>query len=733
MASSGPAGRTVSSSSTSAQIGGSAAPAQQRAVSSGSKLTGSSMQSGFPFPSATETVGRSTLSRSTSAAIMAQQASAGPTQETHRSVSSMDVRGGRSTKIASLSSSSTLQSMIEPIAQARNGTAGPSRPRVISNVSASDAATATTSASGPSTAQTRRANLAAIGQGPMRPARAHSALNNVVEGREASSAMSTPRGNLFGAPVRPNLQARVTSAGFAQTAVTSGSTADSMVRPVVAKRVVSAASGLARKPILPAGLQARVNARQAETKKDEEEERDVFSAAPSKADEVQDKASRQPFKPTSSVTRETAGHGPEAKETHSRKVTKAQLPAQSGANHARNMRQSPQAKLVASPRQPRIKVKPPLPSATVPRKKATDAKNPNRHLSQNPGKPTSAAPSRDRSPFRPLSKNIASQQEEVALPPLPISPTPKPSTYHATAIIDIASRVALPPSPTPRMTDDNRGAIKVLVETIMIEDETPQLAEQVPLPDSDDEQPDAKNTSATPKRFERHESSRIADLLPCIDVIESDLLLDEECPVVDHSPTPSSSAETIPVEWDSDTLTEDEGAEGDAECEGDMSVSSVTFKRSTERNTGGKDTLGKAIARKLVAVKTESANSEEALTSLAGSDPKKHLALIYVHEGTATAGQEQKQGVEKVSSRVLIEKGSSQLPSTPEKSNSSPKRPKVKQLQQFFENLSPPEQSAGDPYNQNSPSRQASGRARVRMLSLGGTTPTSSPPPRLTT
>jgi hypothetical protein len=563
----------------------------------------------------------------------------------------------------------------------------------------------------------------------MRPARAHSALGNVAEGREASSATSTPRGNLFGAPVRPNLQARVTSAGFAQTAATSGSAADSMVRPVVAKRVVSAASGLARKPILPAGLQARVNARQAETNKDEEEERDVFSAVPSKADEMQNKASRQPFKPTSSVTRETAGHGADAKEAHTRKVTKAQLPAQSGGSHARNMRQSPQAKLVASPRQPRIKVKPPLPSATVPRKKPTDTKIPNRELSQNPGKPTSTAPSRDRSPFRPLSKNIASHQKEVTLPPLPVSPTPKPSTYHAAAIIDIATRVALPPSPTPITTDENRGATAVHV---MTEDETAQLAEEVPLPDSDNEKPDAKSPSTTPKRFERHESSRIADLLPCIDVIESNLLLDEECPIADHSPTPSSSAETIPVEWDSDTLTEDEEAEGDAECEGDLSISSVTFKRSTERNPGGKDTLGRAIARRLVAIKTESAKVEGALASVAGSEPNEHFDLICVPEDTATAGQEQNSGIEKVSSRILMDKGSSQLPSTPEKSDSSPKRPRVKQLQQFFENLSPPEQSAGDPYTQNSPSRQTSGRARVRMLSLGGTTPTSSPPPRLT-
>lgn len=821
--------RSVSASSTSAQIGqGSGSGSGQRAVS-GSAATaarpamGSSSNAqtgGFPFPSLGSSssavdhsnTGRKGLSRSTSAAVITNQhqqyqyqTSSQHQQLAHsRAASSADVRPGlRQLKLsASSTQSSSLQSIIEPVAHTRQpqpqgqgqgqASAGPSRPRVISNVSSTDTALTNTTSASTATAttttaaQARRANLAAIGQGPMRPVRTYTALGNVTEGRETSSGSTTPRGNLFGAPVRPNLQARVTSAGFPQSVGAS-------LAATAGKRVVSAGVGM-RKPILPAGVQARVDAKQAASAaegKREEEERDVFTAAPvtsakkeTESGQGQEKrpvsTARQTFRPTSSTSRESGGgevkkverNAPEtrnaAREGQGRPLARAPVSSQA-AMAMRAAKQSPQAKLVVSPRQPRIKTKPPIPSATVAKKKPlpTKAGAGEAFMPGNvKGRAAGHVEGKERTPFRPVSKGMVRSTSKIKMSIPEVgssavsSPTPKARIIVSAADVQqVAVRVPLPPSPTSDSTHEkqqSRNPDVVMLQAISrplpdspamampAASQNPALlAEEIPLPDSDDEgisQP--TSPTMTPKKFGQIESLRLADLLSSKNVstdrnVDVVLLVDEACPVAASSPAPSSSAETIPMEWESDVQTEDEGAEGDIETEAETSIASVTFKKPEDRNPAQKNSLARAVARRIVAQKAEMEKEIDLLRFSSESEPEKEVDLLEFSEASGAEDEVVVKGGKAVASRILADKGNLlvkpvALPATPDKSSPSQKRPRVKQLQEFFENLSPPEQNEGQSPGRSSPLGHTSGRAKVRMLVHSSATPSNSPPPRMT-
>lgn len=779
---SGQGSRSVSSSSTSAQLGGGTG---QRAVSGSGIRTTSAQSAGFPFPTlpSEPAGGRSALSRSTSAAVIqqhyqqAQQYPAPGVQ--HRAASSADIRAGagaRQLKMSTSTTQSSLQSMIDPIAhtrQAQGPSAGPSRPRVISNVSSTDtpltgpnssASTTTTT-----TAQARRANLAAIGQGPVRPARSYTALGNVTEGKESTSGASTPRGGLFGAPMRPNLQARVTSAGFALTSAGSGST----TMALGAKRVVSAGVPPARKPILPPGVQARVDAKQAQEAKREDEERDVFSAPmPAPTDfkseqeprEKKTATARQGFRPTTSEVKRQPS---EARETLV-KTARATVSAQTQAA-MRTAKSSPQAKLVVSPRQPRIKMKPPIPSSTIIKKKpapvSTKAAAPGASATAGRVRANAVAlgENKERTPFRPQTKGMVRSTSKVkmAVPEARSSavssPTPKARIIvGAMDAQHFAARVPLPPSPSSNAGQEAQqvvGPVKVPSQTITrTTPDSPMLvvpaasqnpallAEEIPLPDSDEE--DLLHTTSptiTPTKLSQHASLRLADLLVGAKAPAEELgspLLNESCPIAASSPAPSSSAETIPIEWESDVQTEDEGAEGDNEIEAETSIASVTFKKPEDRNAAQRDTLARAVARRLVAQKAEMEKEGDLLKFSSESEPEKEMDLLELSEASEAEDDTVKEG-KKVPSRILADKGTNsavrpvELPATPDKALSSQKRPRVRQLQQFFENLSPPDQHEAQSPGQSSPLGNTSGRVKVRMMGHGATTPSSSPPPRL--
>ena len=675
--------------------------------------------------------------------------------------------------------------MIDPIPHTRQASAGPSRPRVISNVSSTDtllnASSSGTSGATTTTAQARRANLAAIGQGPVRPVRTYTALANVTEGKESAGSSLTPRGNLFGAPVRPNLQARVTSAGFTAGSTTTAAATGQKVG-LMGKRNVSAGiiGTTARKPILPPGVQARVDAKQAEGKREDD---DVFSApALIQAEDTETRekkmadTGRQTFRPTSSTSREgsevkkidrQASETRETKQAQVKPVARAPISSQA-ATATRTVQSSPQAKLVVSPRQPRIKMKPPLPSSTVPKKKVVPARAAIGETAA-AGRARSHLPSqgeqKERTPFRPMSRGMVRSTSKVkiivpdARSSATSSPTPKARVIVPTSEVQrVASDIPLPPSPTLAVVDQDVSRIasptkiasqitarfppdsSIVQLAPAASPEPALLAQETPLPESDDEghlQP--SSPTMTPNKFGQIESRRLAELVINLGSSSEDPaapLLNEAFPIPAGSPAPSSSAETIPIEWESDVPTEDEGAEGDVETEGETSVASVTFKKPEDRNAAQRDTLARAVARRLVAQKAEMEKEGDLLKFSSESEPEKEADLLDLSE-PSEAEDEAVTETKTSISRILADKGTNlqvkplDLPATPDKATPLQKRPRVRQLQEFFENLSPPEQHEAQSPDHSSPLGHTSGRPKVRMMGHGRTTPSSSPPPRL--
>jgi hypothetical protein len=585
-------------------------------------------------------------------------------------------------------------------------TAGPSRPRVLSALSTPDVGAVNT---GMTAAHARRAGMAAIGQGPVRPARLNSGLANVTEGKES---VTTPRSNLFGAPIRPNLQARVTSATIPPTS----STGDALK---AMKRVASTSGAPTRKPILPAGVQAKLDAKHRRI----EEENDVFSAGPTNQ-QTEDKKDRQPFKPSTIASREA---GEVDKRNNEPKTIDRNTPVVKASALSRMAKQSPQAKLVVTPRAPKVKLKAPLPfgAAAVARKKEAALAGGNAGSSGTvPTAKARANTGGQRTPFKPMSRSVAStnvtddlgkteQSRSHTTSPVPIA---RPKVIKQIDL-KIAQEVPLPPSPKATTSVSELGELQQEQQGLIVDPFCVSVpgADALPTPvliipatlELGGDQAERGLLTSRPAESEPVVSKRVADLLPeSLVQNENDedvvFLLDEHCPSEVISPAASSVAETIPVVWDSDIQTEDE--EDIDAGEDDSSVASVTFKKPQNISYPGSGSLARAIAKKLVVQKAEA--DKENSTRKSPTKP---------------------------SSAGVLGEREPNLPATPVKLGSAVKKPEVKRLTQFFENLSPPETNAQNSPEKSSPSARYTGRNKVWPLSPGTTTPSNSPPLRMTT
>lgn len=497
------------------------------------------------------------------------------------------------------------------------------------------------------------------------------------------------------------------------------------------------ASGQKKQPILPLAIQARLDAR-LKTKKTEEHEADVFSSAPIQSTSTKEPVkateqsrARQPFKPMTMAAREaeTAKKAP-AKSTSMTSRSKVTAGTKVTA---------PQAKLVISPRQPRVKLKPPVPSA----------------VTKKPGTSTKVEPAaKVRVPLTAVSNKSSSMDSDKRQTPDSKTTTPaspkKLVAKVALVNLEAANKVPLPPSPvgTPRSgarhMSDGHVALSMtppMPDPFVLdsprtdqvfEQEAQKSAEQIALPDSDHEVDDHGSSSPTltPSKVGKVPStSSLLDSQKKLVARDDDSdgrIGDERDTVEACSPAPSSLAETIPCEWESDVQTEDEVDE-----DGDGSRANVTFKVKTTNNS-----LAKTVAKKLL---VDQLQTVESYGSADTEDEKENEDVINPFRPPSTTPSTiptktcfpSEHAVLSESKRNQSNTTANVTPvsTTPA---GSPRRPRVRQLQAYFEKLSPVGDApiktsrASVGFGESTPS----GRVRVRTISMEqslSTTPVGSP------